>query len=378
MRVALLAPEIPDYCLEHASIASRCGDVLLCAPDAVVGGAVSDGVAPNCEVEPLRWPRQRELANIPFILSLARRIRRWRPDVVHFLNESNLWLNLLAPMLKSVPVVTTVHDIHIHPGDTSSAKIPRIFAKTLVSSSNAIVVHGEGLRQDAIVEFGISAAKTFVMRHPPLFLYADIAKRRKLSKPADGLFRVLFFGRLHAYKGIGILLEAARSLHEKVPHLRLTIAGTGDDISSLIDRSLVHRDLMDRDRGWIRLERRFISRAETAQMFMDADLVVLPYVEASQSGVLMLAMAFGLPVVASNVGEMPHVVESTGMGLLVPPGNAQALADAILRAACDAGLYDRMKQCAERARDTDYSPATLSQDMIGVYNTVRDNFSRSA
>ena len=96
MRVALVAPEIPDYSVQYSEIAADRCDVLLCV---AAKHLVTADKKCKLEMLQLAWPRQRELSNIAFLRSLASRISEWNPDVVHFMNESNVWLSLLIPML---------------------------------------------------------------------------------------------------------------------------------------------------------------------------------------------------------------------------------------------------------------------------------------
>jgi glycosyltransferase involved in cell wall biosynthesis len=309
----------------------------------------------------LPWPRQREFAHIGFVGSLLKRIRAWKPDVVHILNESHLWLNVIAAGLNPTPVITTVHDIQTHPGDTQSARVPRFLAHILVRQSRAIVVHGEALRTQALATFRVAADKVFVIPHPPLTYYSRLAASAGIAKSSDGIFRVLFFGRVHQYKGLIHLLEAAPIVHAKAPHVVFTIAGKGDDLSAHVTPE---------QSEYIRLVQRFVPHEEAARLFAEADLLVLPYTEASQSGVLMIGAAFGMPVVATDVGEIQSVVRSTGMGLIVPAGDAPALADAIVRVALDGKLQSELAAASTTAGRERYSPKQISRQMGEVYRRV--------
>jgi glycosyltransferase involved in cell wall biosynthesis len=92
------------------------------------------------------------------------------------------------------------------------------------------------------------------------------------------------------------------------------------------------------DPGRYDIRHRHIDDPEVAQLFLDADIVALPYTEASQSGVLNLAAAFGKPVVATDVGELRATVESNNLGLVVPPASSVHLAHAIRLLAEDNSL----------------------------------------
>ena len=362
MRVALIAPHIPDYCIEYSRVVAETCDVLLCIAD-----KYSTHARPNfnsrLEIDWLSWPRQREVvSSFPFIRRLSRRILQWRPDVVHFLCESNLWLNLLALMLKSVPIVTTVHDVELHPGDYSSSRVPRFLIKNLVWQSDAIIVHGDKLRAEASRKLPVKSDKVFVVPHPPLKYYLELAKQGSFRKPDDGIFRILFFGRIYEYKGLRYLLEAAPLVHRKVPRVQFVIAGTGDDV-------LANYPGLN-DIPFIRFDNQFIPTYDAARLFAEADLLVLPYIEASQSGVLMIALPFGLPVVATEVGEIAALVRSCGTGLVVPPRNVAALVAAITKIALDNELRNLFSNNAKQAVAGEYSEKKISATAFRIYQKI--------
>jgi glycosyltransferase involved in cell wall biosynthesis len=283
MRIALIATASFDYCVEYAEMLSDSCEVLFCVPEKSL--AARAFVDSQVEVACFDGPRHRSPSGFVLIARLLARIRAWRPDIVHFLGENNIWLNLLPPLLGRTPVVTTVHDIELHPGDTESRRVPRLFVDRFIRQSGAIFVHGENLRSDALAKLPTPTKRVFVFPHPPLTYYARLAQRNKMARTKDGLFRVLFFGRIDEYKGLKYLIEAAKL--PRLPSLRVVVAGRGDEPAE----GGVPIWAMET----FELHNRFIPDLELAQLLTDADVVALPYIEASQSGVLMVALAFGLP-----------------------------------------------------------------------------------
>jgi glycosyltransferase involved in cell wall biosynthesis len=173
------------------------------------------------------------------------------------------------------------------------------------------------------------------------------------------LFRVLFFGRIYAYKGLHYLLKAAPLISAAAPQVRFIIAGTGADFGQY--RSLIQ------DGANFDVRNRFIPEEEVAQLFAEADLLALPYIEASQSGVLANAIGFGLPVVATDIGELAAVVRDTGMGLVVPPADSEALAEAISYMARDNRLYKELAANARWAAAHNYSRQTILARTLTAY-----------
>jgi glycosyltransferase involved in cell wall biosynthesis len=359
MRIALVAPDIPDYAIEYARILAETCDVLLQIP---VEFRRADAFPPSSrlKIDWMPWPRQRSVITVFFIWKLARRIRRWRPDVIHCLDGNNIWLSLLAMLVKPAPFVTTIHDIHVHPGDSDTNKVPRAFVKALVKRSAAIIVHGEKLKADAANALPIPLDRIFVFPHPPLRRYVGIAKQNGFKKPSNHAFRVLFFGRIYEYKGLQYLIEAAPLVHDKIPQAKFVIAGRGEDLTKY---GALSSDYFD-------VQNRFIPDVDAARMFTEADLLVLPYIEGSQSGVLMIALCFNLPVVATDIGEIANVVRKKKMGIIVPTHNSAALAAAIIEMAAKPMLRNSYRSAMNEALQQDFSAGSLSLRARDIYRLV--------
>jgi len=144
----------------------------------------------------------------------------------------------------------------------------------------------------------------------------------------------LFFGRMQSYKGLRYFLHAGELLQRRGHEFRLLIAGTGSDLER-------HRKRIASS-GWVELIDRYIAADEIPQLFRRATAVVLPYTDATQSGVSAMAFAFARPVVATNVGDVPDVVTDGESGLIVPPRDGRALADAMEKLLVDRRLRDRL------------------------------------
>ena len=182
MRILLIAPDIPDYALEVAKIAAIHDDALLVIPEKFSSDDASYEVSP-LQKKYVYWPRQSQIfRSVASIFHLAKLIRVWKPDIVHILSEGNVWMNLLCPLIRPIPILTTVHDVLYHPGDTSSRRIPRTMVNALVRQSNAIVVHGQQLRKDAERELPVARKPIFTFPHPPLTRYVRLAERAGFQK----------------------------------------------------------------------------------------------------------------------------------------------------------------------------------------------------
>jgi glycosyltransferase involved in cell wall biosynthesis len=244
--------------------------------------------------------------HVPDMLRYKRAARA--ADVVHF-----QWLSVqlldgrLLP--RGRPLVLTAHDVL--PREPRSGQ--REAQRRLYERFDAIVAHSEHGRERLTEELGIDPQRVHVIAHGA---FAHLAEAPQAPPP----FRtdkkvVLFFGLLRPYKGIDVLLDAWRGIDDA----ELWIAGMPRmDISALQAGAPSN----------VRFVPRFIGDAELAPYFRRADLVVLPYREIEQSGVLFTALAFGKPLLLSDVGGFGEIA-ARGAARAVPPGDSAALRSAL-------------------------------------------------
>jgi glycosyltransferase involved in cell wall biosynthesis len=179
---------------------------------------------------------------------------------------------------------------------------------------------------------------------------------------------VLFFGRLRAYKGLEVLLQAVPEVAARIPDLRVVVAGEGS-------YPIVQQAAAEHPERYTVINR-FIPAAEVASLFQRAGVVVLPYVEATQSGVVPLAYLFGRPVVATRVGSIPEVVDDGSTGYLVPPGDPGALASAMIRLLEDDERREAMGRAAAAKAERDLSWGAIAARTTAVYERARQQLAR--
>ena len=124
------------------------------------------------------------------------------------------------------------------------------------------------------------------------------------------------------------------------------------------DRFIVHNEYIPEDRA--------------ADYFRRASVIVLPYIEASQSGVIPIACSAGKPVVATTVGGLPEMVENGRTGYLVPPRDSARLAEAVTKLLFDHSLRRSMGADAKRKIESECSPAVVAQKTLEVYRRALD------
>lgn len=364
MKPLLLVSELEDYTIAFANGVAAHLPLTLGVPRRQYG-RLAEWFDPGVDLRLIDWPRHRSPANLDFLARLTALIRRERPGLVHLLSNTTLWLNLAAPLWRPIPLVTTVHDVEVHPGDSETAVLPRWATELIVRQSGHVVVHGPELKHRAEARFAKRPERVHVLSHPAITRYAELARRLPPPPAAEpGRFSVLLFGRIYAYKGLEQLVRAEALLGDRVPGLRVVIAGRGDDPAALGPQM--------GDTARYEIIHRFVEDEEVARLFAEADLVVLPYTEASQSGVLNVAAAFGKPVVATDVGELRATVEPNRLGLVVPPGDPAALARAIARLAADPVLRAELGARARLWAEGSNSPAAVGAAAAALYRRIEE------
>lgn len=267
----------------------------------------------------LHPPRGRKLGSILFVCKLLSLIARLKPQVIH-LQSGVAWELIAVALFPSIPVVLTVHDVDRHPRYGSRKFVPMPLQRFLVWRARCIVVHADAVRETLERKY-LTARKraVFVMPHGPITRYGSVGARREFGA------RLMFFGGINKYKGLEVLLDAMRGVWRECPNASLTIAGPNPG------RLRIEDFVNSSDLSKIKVLDRYIDDSEVAELFCEADLVVLPYIEASQSGVLNLALSFSVPLLVTRVGGLPEIVEKAEFGEVVKPGNSEMLMKAIVR-----------------------------------------------
>jgi glycosyltransferase involved in cell wall biosynthesis len=237
-------------------------------------------------------------------LRAARFINAAEPDVVCF-PLGHAWNAGIAALLGKVPQVYILHDPQRHLGESSRIytalerwHLKRVRRVIVLSRAFQILPEGSpDLPVDVVPHGEFGAFEPYVA--PPM--------RNKL----------LFLGRFRRYKALPLLLEGFRQARRRLPQLELTIAGSGS------------LNLGPFPPG-VTLISKWLADAEMRELCETHDVVVAPYVEATQSGVVALAQSLGRAVIVTDVGGLPEQITPEVTGLVVEFG-ARALAGAIVR-----------------------------------------------
>lgn len=320
MKIALIALHFSEYVLELARELAKEQEILLILDekekDRIFRGLSFD--LPNDLA--IKTISHRTFRNPAFVRNVCL-LRKWvinfDPDVIHIQDSAKVYLSIAVCFLRKYPIIVTVHDPILHVGEGGSWH--HKFAKELIrKKADAFIVHGLKIKNDLSALYPNPTKKIFTIPHGCLMIFKDLGGKEYQEDTRC----ILFFGRIYEYKGLAYLIEAMEHILVKVPDAKLVIAGTGSDLER-------HRSVIEKNPNFI-LYDRYIPNEEVAELFQKASIVVLPYIEATQSGVLAVAYSFGKPVVSSDVGSIAEVLINYKTGILVPPKDVYKLAEAIL------------------------------------------------
>ncbi|HZH28071.1 MAG TPA: glycosyltransferase family 4 protein [Azospirillaceae bacterium] len=256
-----------------------------------------------------------EAAGVSWVVTLMPHI--WSPFLVG------------AVQARGIRYATVVHDAVHHPGE-GSALLDKYWEWEFSRADRVVALSTHVARR---VEARVPETRIATLFHPTMG-YAPAAAART-GRPS----RLLFFGRILAYKGLDLLLDAYANLRADGVSATLTIVGDGD-LAPFAGRLPA---------PGVEVHNRWVPHAEVGSVLGAHDIVVLPYIEASQSGVVAAAHAAGLPVVATPVGGLREQVSHGVDGLLAAEASAAGVADAIRHLIEEPGLYET---CARGAAAT--------------------------
>lgn len=280
-------------------------------------------------------------------VSVAVRVARLRPDVVHF-HSTNTSALLYLALLRLVgrPIVVTAHVVTPHE--------PMRFQTTVYGWMHRLarlsIAHSEFDRKRLIRELRVPAERIRVIPHGEYGFFGSEtdASDRRAAREWLGLApdaeTALFFGYIREYKGLDLLLDAWPQVAEERPRARLVAAGDPVQLPPARRREL--EEQADR-LGAVR-HFRYVPFSDVQRYFAAADVLVMPYRHISQSGVLFLALSLGVPVLATRVGGLGELLKDGRTAVLVEPESADALAEGLLRVLGDEELRTRLAQEGKR------------------------------
>ena len=299
-------------------------------------------------------------------------LRKWSPDVIHF-----EWLPLppidrwFLPRLRRVaPLILTVHDTQPFHGSPSS-KVQLLGLYNALHKFDHYIVHTEFSRNELTKNMEIPKPKVSVIPHGVFDYYRTIRGRPQEHSTAEAVNsekRVLFFGLIQPYKGLDVLIEAFARLPDSLrERTRLVVAGYPKMPIEPLRELAVHVGIAKQ----VVWDLRFIPEEEVASVFERASIVALPYCRIDQSGVLMTALAFGKPIVASKIGGFAEVLKDGVHGYLVEPGDVDGLRRALQRILSQPKLAQQMGKSVEELAGGELSWDSIAKRTLQVYQSLK-------
>ena len=256
----------------------------------------------------------------------ARRIAAWKPDVV----VMKYWMSYLAPSLgtvarllrrRGIKVVTILDNVIPH----EQKFFDKPFSRWFLKSCSSCIAMSESVLSDML---SLAPEVPHILQAHPLYdhfgqkLPKDSARGQLQLDPS--LKTLLFFGLIRDYKGLDLLIDAFSQLDGSY---QLVIAG--ESYGSFEKYSTQIASLPPECAARIHVFSRYIDDEEVPVFFSAADVCVLPYKSATQSGITAISLHFDLPLVSTRVGGLAESIEKPGVGLMCPEISAESIASTI-------------------------------------------------
>ena len=356
MRIICISPWFFDYIIQLANALSKKETVMLAIPANFLPSENQNTIDKKVDFQllgrgkPLYHP-----ASLLIFKDFIKKVNEFKPDVIHLQLGGSIIDLALLPFLERYPLVATFHDVKLHAGENNWWQ--NFIRYWIRKYSNQIIVLGEKLKEQMIKEYNVPEEKVHAI---PIGQHdVDPFKNYERKDLKEDGNLILFLGRIYKYKGLEYLIKAEPMITEQAPDAKIVIAGTGEDFKKY------EKMMMNREKFTV--HNYHISYKEGAELFQRCSVVVLPYIDASQSAVIPLAYAFKKPVVVTDVGAIPEIVDEGITGFIVPPRNPEALADAIVKLLKNEDLRKSMGENAYRKLREDLSWDIVAEKTLEVY-----------
>lgn len=254
------------------------------------------------------------LSNLILNFKLVLFVFKHKINIIHT-TDFYSYIDFLMYLFRKKTILT-VHDPIPHTGEvTKKNSFFRAAAFRLFSN---FVLLNKAQRDIFVSRYRLESKNIFISRLSVYSILEEYLDYNNLKKDKS----ILFFGRISPYKGIEYLLQAMECVSKERSDILLVVAGAGEYYFDIRQYSKMQN---------VKFINRFIPISELASLISNALFVVCPYTDATQSGVVMSSYALCRPIIATSVGGMQEVIENNVTGLLIPPRNTEALAQAILK-----------------------------------------------
>jgi glycosyltransferase involved in cell wall biosynthesis len=315
---------------------------------------------------------------LAYYAKLIRYAATAKPKIFHILwnNQFELFDRTLLTLFYRFlgkRIVLTVHNVNARRRDSKDTHLNRLTLRIQYRLADQIFVHTERMKLELSEEFGVQGARVTVIPFGINNAVPNTCLSQREAKQRLGIHddqkAILFFGRITPYKGLEYLISAFQQVLARRDDYRLIVAGRPENDCQKYWGAIQERIREDVRRGRVLLRADHIPDDETELYFKAADVLVLPYRQIYQSGVLFLGYSFGLPILASDVGALKDEIVEGKTGFVFRPEDPVDLAKAIERYfASDlfADLNSRRQEISDYAKER-YSWDLVGQMTMSVY-----------
>lgn len=284
-------------------------------------------------------------------------VKKFNPDIIHctdFIDLSDFFLYKYRNI-----ILQAVHDPFPHSGErTFKKRILRNLEYKIIK--NYVLLNSK--QEKEFVESNKLEKSCIYKAALGVFSWLKEFKSDKKIAGIDNY--VLFYGRISPYKGVEYLIRAMEFIHKDNPEVNLVIAGGG----TLYFKELLH------DKNYVRVINKYLTMEEVYSLIANCKFVVCPYIDATQSGVVMSSFALHKVVVGTDVGGLPEMLGYGELGPIVPPKDSKTLAIEINRLLSNDGeLRTYENKIKEICKTGSFSWQEIAKQYIKIYNKIKDD-----
>lgn len=294
------------------------------------------------------------LETLKMYFKIKKFIKQHNPDLIHYNNTVNL--GILGCLANNYKKIITIHDPIPHIGDDNFTT--RLVRKINFFCVKKYILLNQNQKEPFLKKYNIASSNTYCSKLGVYDYYTHYYDSKIDENKSNKT--VLFFGRIATYKGIDVLLKSFAQVREKFIDAKLIIAGSGTFNFDEFDTTQVT------------IINRYIETDELFTLIKNSSFVICPYLEGTQSGVVMTSFSMYKPVIVTNVGGLSEMVTNKETGLIIEPNNDQALSNAIVNLFENPNKLELFSKNikANYFNQGEFSWNTISDDLVKVYKSL--------
>lgn len=352
---------IPQYCVQLVNKLSKYINVsIILDPSNTEIENYNKGV----QKEFVEFRKKPGKPNLSGLFQLKNTISKIDPEVVHFINF-NIWYGIISLFINK-PIVATLHNPipHSHARKTHK-NMAEIIKNALLFNSSRIIIHGPRTKSQA-KQVGLSSHKLKIIPHGIYDKYLDWEDKVNTTEELKN--QVLLFGHIRPNKGYDRLPKIASMVKKEVPDVKFIVAGQS---RSSTGKLRISKETMDqlKSNERIKLIDRYIPNEEVAKLFQQSKILLLPYHDATQSGVALIGYALEVPMVATDTGDMGWMIQKDNSGLLADPKSDEEIAENVIMLLKNDSLIKKIKENIKKKKHQ-YSWEEIAKSTVDLYYDV--------